>query len=119
MVEIGDTRYDFEVTCEEQGAAELLVLGVGSDPGSDGVVELYVQSSLGDPYVGLKLPDDTLLEPALDSQLDFYLQDDVIRASAIRFVRDLDLETGEGTEVGFGSFEIHCLSYITHLPSDS
>ena len=41
----------------------------------------------------------------------------MIRASAIRFVQDLNLDTGEATEVGFGEFEIHCYSYERDPPS--
>ena len=84
---------------------------VAGDPASGGLVELYLQASLADPYVGLRLEDGTLIEPSLDSPLDLYVQDDVIRASAIRFVRDLNLDTGEAADVGFGKFEIHCYSY--------
>ena len=116
-VEVGDTHYEFAVTCHDLGAGEVVVIGAGDDPLSDGLVELYLQAFLGDPYVGLRLADGTLIEPSLDSQLDLYLQDDVIRASAIRFVRDLNLETGEATEVGFGEFEIHCYSYERESPS--
>ena len=116
-VEIGDTHYQFAVTCQERGAGEVVVIGVGDDPDSDGLVKLYVGAALSDPYIGLRLADGTLIEPSLDSLLDLYLQDDVIRASAIRFVRDLNLETGEATEVGFGEFEIHCYSYENELPS--
>lgn len=109
--EIGGIRYEFAVTCHEHGAGEVVIIGAGDDPASGGLVELYLQAFLADPYVGLRLEDETLIEPSLDSPLDLYVQDDVIRASAIRFVRDLNLETGEATEVGFGEFEIHCYSY--------
>ena len=115
-VDVGETRYDFAVTCHELGAGEVLVIGAGDDPVSGGLVELYLQAFLGDPYIGLKLADETLLEPSLDSPLDLYMQDDVIRASAIRFVRDLDLDTGAATEIGFGEFEIHCYEYSNELP---
>ena len=116
-VEIGETAYRFAVDCHEQGAGEVVAVGVGEDPESDGLVGLFVRASLSDPYVGLDLADGTLIEPSLDSHLEIFLQDDVIRASAIRFVRDLNLETGEATEVGFGEFEIHCYSYKNELPS--
>ena len=110
-VEIDGVHYRFAVTCEDRGAGEVRVVGVGDDPLSDGWAKLYVQAFLSDPYVGLELEDGTLIEPSLDSPLDLYVQDDVIRASAIRFVRDLNLDTGEAVEVGFGEFEIHCYSY--------
>ena len=115
-VEIGDAHYQFAVTCEELGAGEVIVIGAGDDPVSGGLVELYLQAFLGDPYIGLRLADGTLIEPSLDSPLDLYMQDDVIRASAIRFVKDLDLETGTATEVGFGELEIHCYEYSNELP---
>ena len=115
--EIGDVHYEFAVTCHDRGAGDVVVIGAGEDPVSGGLVELYLEASFVDPYVGLRLADGTLIEPSLESPLDLYLQDDVIRASAIRFVRDLNLETGEATEVGFGEFEIHCYSYERELPS--
>ena len=114
---VGDIQYEFDVTCHDRGAGDVVVLGAGDDPASAGLVELYLEASFVDPYVGLRLADGTLIEPSLESPLDLYLQDDVIRASAIRFVRDLDLETGEATEVGFGEFEIHCYSYEREPPS--
>jgi hypothetical protein len=116
---VGDVQYEFAVTCHDRGAGDLVVLGAGDDPVSGGLVELYLEASFVDPYIGLRLADGTLIEPSLEpeSPLDLYLQDDVIRASAIRFVRDLDLETGEATEVGFGEFEIHCYSYERESPS--
>lgn len=118
-VEIGDTRYQFEVICQERGAGEVKVEGEGRDPVSGGVVKLFLLASLVDPYIGLRLEDGTLIEPslALESPLDLYVQNDVIRASAIRFVRDLDLETGTATEVGFGELEIHCYDYSNELPT--
>ena len=115
--EIGEIQYQFAVTCHDLGAGEVVVVGAGDDPVSGGLVELYVQAYIGDPYVGLRLADGTLIEPSLDSQLDLYVQEDVIRASAIRFVKDLNLDTGEATEVGFGEFEIHCYSYEREPPS--
>ena len=116
-VKIGETQYEFAVTCQDHGAGEVVVIGAGDDPVSGGLVELYVEASLVEPYVGLTLADGTEIDPSLDSPLDFYVQDDVIRASAIRFVKDLDWETFEATEVGFGEFEIHCYSYERELPS--
>ena len=115
-VEIGDTQYQFTVTCQELGAGEVIVIGSGEDPDSGGAVELYLQAFLGDPYIGLRLADGTFFEPSLESPLDLYVQEDVIRASAIRFVRDLDLETGTATEAGFGEVEIHCYEYSNELP---
>ena len=116
-VEIDGVRYEFTVTCVEQGAGEVLVVGTGTDPISGGEVELYLQAFLRDPYIALRHADGRLIEPALESMLDLYVQDDVIRASSIRFVSDLDLATGEAIEMGFGSVEVHCRSYDNELPS--
>lgn len=115
--EVGGVQYEFAVTCHDRGAGDVVVVGAGDDPVAGGLVELYLEASFVDPYVGLRLADGTLIEPSLESPLDLYLQDDVIRASAIRFVKDLDLETGEAVEVGFGEFEIHCYSYEREPPS--
>ena len=115
-VKIGETVYRFNVTCYAPGAGEVVVLGAAGNPASGSLVELYLQAFLGDSYVGLRLADGTRIEPSLDSPLDLYLQDDVVRASAIRFVRDLNLETGEATDVGFGELEIHCNDYSEELP---
>ncbi|MCY4664513.1 MAG: hypothetical protein OXC00_07610 [Acidimicrobiaceae bacterium] len=115
--EIGEIHYQFAVACHDRGAGDVVVIGAGDDPVSGGLVELYLEASFVDPYVGLRLADGTLIEPSLDSPLDLYVQEDVIRASAIRFVKDLNLETGDATEVGFGEFEIHCYSYERESPS--
>lgn len=115
-VRVGDTVYQFTVTCQEQGAGEVVVIGAGDDGASGELVELYLQAFIGDPYVGLRLADGSRVEPSFESDLALYVQNDVIRASAIRFVKDLDLDTGEATEVGFGELEIHCNSYQNELP---
>lgn len=117
-VEIDGTLYRFAVTCDAPGAGEVIVVGVGDDPVSGGLVELYLEALIGDPYIGLLFSDGTRVEPSLASALELYPQDDVIRASAVRFVRNLDLETGESEgEVGFGEVEIHCNSYEDEPPS--
>ncbi len=116
-VEIGEIRYEFAATCHKLSAGEVVVVGVGDDPATGDLVELYVQDFPDDPYVGLRFADGTLVEPSFESALDLYVQDDVIRASAIRFVQDLNLETGEATEAGFGEFEIRCYDYVQGPPT--
>lgn len=115
-VEIGEAIYRFAVTCHDLGAGELVVIGAGSGSEADSYVELYLRDFLYSPYIGLRLADGIRLEPSLDSSLVLYRQDDVIRMSAIRFVRDLNLETREATEVGLGEVEIVCRDYSTDLP---
>lgn len=115
-VEVGDTVYRFAATCYAPGAGDLLVLGVAEDPESDRLVEMYLQAFIADPYIGLRLGDGSLIEAALDAPLDLYIQDDVIRASAVRFVRGLDLRTGDGEDDGFGELEVLCSGYSDDLP---
>jgi len=119
MVRIGDTVYELSVTCYAAGAGEVLAIGVGIAPDTGEPVEAYVQAYLGSPYVGLRVGSgtDALIESTLDGSLDLYLQDDRIRASAIRFVRGLDLETGAGEPAGVGQIEIECLHYEEELPA--
>ena len=113
-MEIGDTIYRFAVTCHDLGAGELVVVGASSSSDADRHVEMYLRDFPYSPYIGLRLADGTRLEPALDSSLALYRQDDVIRMSAIRFVRDLNLETNEATAVGLGEVEIACRDYREH-----
>ncbi len=113
-ITIGDDVYELAITCIAPGAGEVLAVGVGES--ADGErVEAYVQAFLGEPYVGVTV-GSTLLESNFDGSLDLYLQDDWIRASSIRFVTDLDLETGDGEFVGLGSIEIRCEAYDEDLP---
>ena len=116
-VEVGDRVFKFAATCYAPGAGDLLVLGVAEDPESDDSVELYLQAFIADPYIGLRLSDGTLIESALDGPLDIYFQDDAIRVSAVRFVQNLDLGTGEGEDVGLGELEVFCSDYLRELPS--
>ena len=102
--------YDLAAACYASDSGVRAVgLGGGSAPGE--MIEVYVQTDADAPYLGIRLPDGALVEPALDETLDFDLEDDVIRASAVRLARDLDLETGQGTPAGFGDVEIRCSGY--------
>ena len=114
---IADVTYELAVNCYAPGAGEVLAIGLGTDPDSGGLVEAYVQAFVGSPYVGVRVGDGPLIESTFEGPLDLYLQDDVIRASAIRFVRDLDLESGSGTSVGFGAVEILCEYYDEEIPA--
>ena len=111
LVSVAGRDYSFDVTCYDVGAGEVLALGSGSD--DSGPTELYVRSFLGEPYIGLRLSNGTLVESTLDAPLELFLQDDVIRASALRLATGLDLETGQSSELGFGTVEVACNSYKT------
>lgn len=116
-VTVGDDSYDLAVTCIAPGAGEVLAVGIGET--ADGEpVKAYVQAFVGSPYIGLEV-GATLLESSFTGSLDLYLQDDQIRASAIRFVTDLDLATGEGEFVGVGTVDITCDAYDDELPDTS
>lgn len=119
FIRIGDTFYELTVTCYAAGAGEVLAIGVGTAPDTGEPVEAFVQAYLGSPYVGMRIGsgEGSLIESSLDESLDLYLNDDSIRASAIRFVRGLDLETGAGEPVGVGQIEIDCRHYETEVPA--
>lgn len=116
-VQVDDVVYRFAVTCHALGAGDLLVLGVAEDPESERLVEMYLQAFIADPYIGLRVGDGKLIEAALDAPLDLYIQDDVIRASAVRFVHSLDLGTGESESAGLGELEVSCSEYSRGLPT--
>lgn len=115
------TTYDLSAACyrpEPSGNlwldasdAGVRVVGLGAGPAPGETIEVYVQTDADAPYLGIRLPDGVLVEPALEETLDFDVEDDVIRASAVRLARDLDLETGQGTPMGFGDVEIRCSGY--------
>ncbi len=117
IVTVGDDSYDLDVTCIAPGAGEVLAVGIGETAEGD-LVKAYVQAFLGSPYIGLEI-GETLLESSFAGSLDLYLQNDQIRASAIRFVTDLDLATGEGRFVGVGTIDITCDAYDEELPDTS
>lgn len=107
---LGGADYELTVNCYTS-AAGVRAVGIGTSPESGERVEVYVQTDPDAPYLGITLADGTPVDPALDETLDFDLKDDVIRASAIRLARDLNLETGRGEPMGFGDVEIRCSSY--------
>jgi hypothetical protein len=119
MIRVGDIVYDLVVRCYAAGAGEVLAIGVGTAPDTGEPVEAYVQAYLGSPYVGLRVGtgEDALMESSLEGSLDLYLHDDRILASAIRFVRGLDLATGAGEPAGVGQIEIECRHYEDELPA--
>ena len=116
MVQIGDVRYDFSVTCYEAGAGELVAIGTGTAP-DGGTADLLVEASVSAPYVGIHLePSGTIVESALDQALHLVVQDDHIRGGAIFFVQDVDLATGVGTDVGVGDVDVACSSFERGAP---
>ncbi len=117
---IGDETAGLEATCVAPGAGEVLVAAVGVLEPSRRPVEVYFQAFLAEPYIAVEVGDSTgdteLLEASLDDRLEVFITDDRVAAGAIRFVRDLDLTTGTGEFVGFGSIDVVCAGYARRLP---
>lgn len=139
-VTIGPRTFDFVVDCYDVGAGSVVVVGDGTEPpdgaaAADGSerdeapreTRILVQAFLADSYVGVTVVGDEaaadgandatadradeLYEASLDNPLDLILEDDVIQAEGIQFVRDLDLASGGGTPAGDGSLHVTCGGY--------
>jgi hypothetical protein len=129
-VTIGADVYDFEVTCFDAGAGSVLAIGTGTtiDPATqrERTSRVFVQAFLGDPYIGvtLELPGDgevareEVFEAAIDESFDLLLEDDVIRADDIEFVRNLDLTNGASEPAGTGSVNVTCNEFSQEIPPD-
>jgi hypothetical protein len=128
-VTIADVTYGFEATCYDAGAGSVIAVGTGSVPvtGTEEVREsrVFVQAFLGDPYVGVTIavtdPEDgavreEVFEAAIDESFDLLLEDDVIAADAIEFVRNMDLTSGQGEPAGQGSVRVTCGGYEQGAP---
>jgi hypothetical protein len=130
-VAIGADTYDFEVTCYDAGAGSVLAIGTGTvwDPAAqlERRSRVFVQAFLGDPYIGVtvELPGDDeqvaheeVFEAAIDESFDLLLEDDVIQADDIEFVRNLDLTNGVSESVGTGSVHVTCNDFSKEIPPD-
>lgn len=115
IVRVGDDSYELDFSCLVPEAGDVLAVGIGRSPDGDRV-EAFVQAFDAAPYVGLRV-GAALYEAAFDGSLQLFHQEDEIRASAIRFVADLDLDTGDGDFVGLGSVDVVCESYDTEVPA--
>ncbi|HEX7095436.1 MAG TPA: hypothetical protein VF183_06105 [Acidimicrobiales bacterium] len=126
-VTIGARTFDFVVDCYDVGAGAVVVVGEGKEPrrhSPEGELperdtRIFVQAFLRDSYVGVSVLEDEdagtpaeLYEASLDGPLDLILEDDVIEADAISFVRGIDLEQGGGGEpAGDGTLRVTCGRY--------
>jgi hypothetical protein len=111
-VTIGADAYDFEVSCYDAGAGSIIAVGTGTSVDAATGVErdtrVLVQAFLGDPYIGItvEVPPsgsdgettarEEVFEASLDDSIDLLLEDDVIAADGIEFVRNLDLTQSGG-----------------------
>jgi hypothetical protein len=132
QVTIDAHAYDFEVTCYDAGAGSVIAVGTGvevdSSTGAERSTRIFVQAFLGDSYVGLTISapedpadgeaaaDDEVYEASLEDSFDLLLEDDVIRADNVQFVRNIDLTAGSGEPVGEGSLYVECGTYEQGVP---
>ena len=115
-VQVGVETFDLVFTCYAAGAGDVVAIGVGTDSGSGQRVEALVQGFLGQPCLGVTVGSSTRYEASLEDPLEVYVYDDTISAGAVRWERDLDLESGGGEVVGFGAVFVECSSYENRLP---
>jgi hypothetical protein len=115
-IQVGVEIFDLAFTCYAAGAGDVVAIGVGADSESGERVEALVQGFLGQPYLGVTVGSSTRYEASLEDPLEVYVHDDTISAGAVRWKRDLDLESGGGEVVGFGAVFVECPSYESRLP---
>ncbi len=116
-VVIGDTTYEFTMTCYAPGAGSVVAIGTGTEPGTGRSTRALVQAFFRDPYVGVTVGDNEIVyEPSLDEPIDLVYQDDVVRGAAIQFVKNLDLQSRLGADAGLGAVTVTCSNYRSGLP---
>lgn len=116
-VVVGDTTFAFAMTCYAPGAGAVVAVGSGTDPVSGKATRALVQAFFRDPYVGVTVGDrDVVYEPTLAEPIELAFQDDVVRGTAIQFVKNLDLQARAGEPAGVGSVVVTCHGYRTGLP---
>jgi len=114
---IGSTRYDFAFGCYHAGAGDILALGVGDDPDGDGTTQAIVQAFLGQTYVAVLIGEAQVLELAIDQPAELFVQSDLIRGSALRFV-DAAGSAGVGEDMGLGTVTVSCQGFAPGLPEE-
>lgn len=116
-VVIGDVTYQFAMTCYAPGAGAVVAVGNGLEPNTGKPTRALVQAFFRDPYVGVTIGDNEVVyEPSLDEPLELFYQDDTVRGSAIRFVKNLDLKARTGAPAGLGTVTVACSGYRSGLP---
>lgn len=115
LITIGSDEYAFAFECYAAGAGDILALGIGTDPNSNGEVQAVVQAFLGQAYVAIIDGDSGIRELAVDEPADLFVQGDAIRGSALRFV-DVGASPGVGEELGLGTVSVDCQGFAPGLP---
>jgi hypothetical protein len=120
-VVVGDVTYELRVACYESDA-ELTAVGVGTDGATGKSLKGLVRGP-SSSYVGLMFGDDEYIyEPDANVALTIRRDGDRLLGDEIPFVRDVDLDSAEGTAVGIGSVVVECASKrggtpVSPLPS--
>ncbi len=112
---IGDRTFLFVFECYAAGAGDVLALGLGTDAETGEDTEAIVQAFLGSSYVAILIGDEQVLELAIDRPAELFVQGDLIRGSALRFV-DADGASGVGESLGLGTVNIDCEGFAPGLP---
>tara|TARA_B100000686_G_C16779604_1_gene970924 strand:+ start:1940 stop:2458 length:519 start_codon:yes stop_codon:yes gene_type:complete len=116
-VQVSETIFDLMFSCYLTGVGDVVAIGVGQHPDSGSPVEVLIQGLLGRPYVGVTIDKEITFEAALDELLEIYLHDNRITSGAIRWQKNLNLDSGEFDEAGYGSVFVECLDYLPGLPN--
>lgn len=115
-VQVGTETFDLVFTCYAAGDGDVAAIGVGEDSSTGERVEALIQGFLGQPYLGVTVGSSIRYEASLEEPLEVYVHDDTISAGAVRWERNMDLESGGGVVVGYGAVFVECASYESRLP---
>lgn len=116
-ITIESVRYEFAFECYAAGAGDILALGVGDAPETGDPTQAIVQAFLGQTYVAILIGDAQVLELAIDRPARLFVQGEMIRGSALRFVDSVG-SAGVGEEIGLGTVSVSCQGYAPGLPDD-
>ncbi len=116
-ITIGATRYDFAFECFAAGAGDILALGIGDDPETGEPTQVVVQAFLGQPFVAVLIGESRVLELGIEDPAELFVQGDMIRGSALRFV-DAAGSAGVGEAIGLGTVTVACQGFAPGLPED-
>jgi hypothetical protein len=94
-----------------------LALGIGNDPATSTPTQAIVQAFLGQAYVAVLIGDARVLELAIDQPAELFVQSDLIRGSALRFV-DASGSAGVGEDLGLGTVTVSCQGFAPGLPDE-
>jgi len=116
-ITVGTLRYDFAFECYHAGAGDILALGVGEDPNGDSITQAIVQAFLGQTYVAVLVGETQVVELAIDQPAELFVQSNMIRGSALRFV-DAAGSAGVGEDLGLGAVTVSCQGFAPGLPDE-